>query len=991
MSSRLGTRRRPSNPPKANPIQAENAKTGTADWQLTNPATSNEIEGYASLTSVNRGGSIRFFVNTVDPTYTVDIFRLGWYGGAGGRRVADAVQHTGTKQAIPPPDPETGLIECRWINPITQPIPFDRANPTEWASGFYVAKLTGSSGKQSYIVFVVRDDERASTYLFVSAVATYQAYNDWGGKSLYAFNSSAAVPTANTRGTPEAIKVSFNRPYAISNRALHPDPLAGAGCGVGTGQCINIPAPAAETFPAGWEYNMVRFLEREGYDVAYADSLDLHTNDNLLRARKGYLSVGHDEYWSAEMRSNVTAARDQGVGLGFFSSNNIYWQVRFETDSNAVPNRTMVCYKDTSDPLFATHPSLTTVQFRQPPVNSPEDGVIGVMYVDDPADTDIVVQNASHWAFAFTGLRDGDHLPGLLGYEVDKFCPSSLSSIPSSPPNTIPLAHSPYPDPHYNPGQPDGAPTRYADMTIYSAASGALVFAAGTMQLAWGLDNYNAEIQIASGSPGIRPPVLNPQAQQIARNVLNAFVNPPAVAAVPVPPIRVSAGGPASTDASGTIWEDDQGFDAGEIFSATSPIDNTASPDLYQTQRTGSSFSYSFAAPPGVYVVTLKFAELFHDADGQRLFNVGINSVQVLRDFDVVGQAGGGLRAVDRIFTVTSNGQIKITFGTGAADTPIVNAISIRQAGAETILVNAGGAAYTEPPDTNWDADYGFSAGSTNSTSSPISNTTTPDLYQTQRVGDQGPHVVDFSYLFMAPAGTYAVTLKFAELDHKAPGQRVFNVLINGVAVLSDFDVVAQAGAPLTALDRTFTLYTPGQIAIHFQASHGDSAIVNAIGIAAVSPGPVPVSAVHVNAGGFSYTDASGIMWDDYGASGGAFFGAAEGEIHGTATPFLYRTQRYGVFTYQFSIPSGEYVVTLKFAELFYRQAGQRVFDVSINGTAVLSNFDVVNEAGHWKTPLDRSFPVAVSSGQIIIQFSEGLEDVPIVNAIEILSVPPGT
>src|SRR5712671_5229976 len=137
MSSGLRTRRRV-NPNKApNPIQAENAKTGTADWQLTNPATSNEIEGYASLTSVNRGGSISLFVSTVDPTYTVEIFRLGWYGGAGGRRVADAVQHTGTKQAIPSPDPDTGLIECQWINPITQPIPFDSTNPTEWASGFY--------------------------------------------------------------------------------------------------------------------------------------------------------------------------------------------------------------------------------------------------------------------------------------------------------------------------------------------------------------------------------------------------------------------------------------------------------------------------------------------------------------------------------------------------------------------------------------------------------------------------------------------------------------------------------------------------------------------------------------------------------------------------------------------------------------------------------------------------------------------------------------
>src|SRR4029078_6223389 len=377
-----------------NPTQAENEKTGTTDWELTSPAKSGEIEGYASLTSVNRGSSIDFFVNTVDPTYTVEIFRLGWYGGSGGRRMTDAVQFNGTKQAIPSPDPDTGMGECQGIDPITQNIPFD------WVSGFYVAKLTGSSDTQSYIIFVVRDDARASKYLFVSAVTTYQAYNDWGGKSLY-----------DSTHDRKAVKVSFDRPYAISNQAIDPPHLPGAASGVGMGHCINIPAPVIETCPAGWKYNMLRFLEREGYDVAYASSLDLHANANLLQGHKGYLSVGHDEYWSAEMRSTLTAASNQGVGFGFFSANNIYWQVRFEADSNGAPDGTTACYKDTSDPFLKTHPSLTTVQFRQPPVNSPEDAFLGAMYVDDPANTDIVVQDASHWAFAFTGVLHGHRVP----------------------------------------------------------------------------------------------------------------------------------------------------------------------------------------------------------------------------------------------------------------------------------------------------------------------------------------------------------------------------------------------------------------------------------------------------------------------------------------------------------------------------------------------------------------------------------------------------
>src|SRR5262249_19986246 len=159
------------------------------------------------------------FVSTIDASYQIRVFRMGWYGGAGAREVMSPVIGAGAVQPMPIPDPVTGLIECNWTNPYFLTIPNDPSDPTNWCSGVYLAQLTGlQSGKQSYIIFVVRDNSRHSTYLFQCSVTTYQAYNNWGGASLYLFNSPNG----------KADKVSFNRPYAIS-------PIAAAAYGMGAG------------------------------------------------------------------------------------------------------------------------------------------------------------------------------------------------------------------------------------------------------------------------------------------------------------------------------------------------------------------------------------------------------------------------------------------------------------------------------------------------------------------------------------------------------------------------------------------------------------------------------------------------------------------------------------------------------------------------------------------------------------------------------------
>ena len=141
--------------------------------------------------SVNQGQTIRLYVNTTAPRYRLNVYRMGWYGGLGAREVLAASEHQGRRQPEPFRDPESGLIECRWEDPILLAV------PGSWPSGYYLAKLTAEpTEEESYIFFVVREDARPSTYLVQSSVTTFQAYNNWGGQSLYSYNSAGG----QTRG-----------------------------------------------------------------------------------------------------------------------------------------------------------------------------------------------------------------------------------------------------------------------------------------------------------------------------------------------------------------------------------------------------------------------------------------------------------------------------------------------------------------------------------------------------------------------------------------------------------------------------------------------------------------------------------------------------------------------------------------------------------------------------------------------------------------------
>lgn len=442
-------------------VRAENAQPGTATWQIRNYAAAGEIQAYAGNTSINAGDALEFYVSTrlSGMKYRIDFYRMGWYGGAGGRLVSSVNGLTGQSQgyyvggAGPVGcrscrfDPTTGLLDADWLPSYRLDV------PPAWLSGVYLALLTEAAGKQTYVPFVVRQDSRPSQLLFQASFNTYEAYNAWGGKSLYSYNSTGARTAG---GSPGAVKVSFNRPFESD---------------YGSGQFLR------------YEYNLVRWLERSGYDVSYATDKDTDVVGSTLLQHRGFISAGHNEYWTAAQRRNVEQALAQGVSLAFLSGNAIYWQARYEPSASGRPQRTLVVYRGSSDPLFASDPAHATVRWQDAPLNSPASLLTGTLYSGqtDPFTQDWVVKNTNSWLFAGTNLKPGDRVPGLIGKEFDRSDPGD-----ASPFGLQVLAHSTVTMPTSGGRPPD---VSVAESTVYTAPSGAAVFSAGTVTWSWGLDD----------------------------------------------------------------------------------------------------------------------------------------------------------------------------------------------------------------------------------------------------------------------------------------------------------------------------------------------------------------------------------------------------------------------------------------------------------------------------------------------------------------------
>jgi hypothetical protein len=470
-----------------NPVYLENQKPGTTAWRISNIVTesSPEISGYATATSVKRGGSLPLKVSLSAPgSYSIDVYRLGYYAGLGGRLMSSYGPLSGTTQ---PPcnviDRTTLLIECEWTTSFTL------QTDADWTSGLYVANLTHqASGRQSQIWFVVRDDSRKADLLFQSSFNTFLAYNAYGDAerySLYGYNS--------TNGQA-ALKASYDRPFAAvtvqQNIYANPNRL---------------------TF---YERNVARWLESQGYDVTYATNMDVHGNPALLRQNRAFLSVGHDEYWSLEMRDNVEQARDGPVpvNLAFFSANTAYWRVRFEpSPTTQQADRVMACYKDPA----AADPVAPTYLWRGPENNRPENALLGVMYVGDNSGNydavytgfNFTVTNPADPYFANMGVSAGTSLGQLVGYEWDAVVDNG-----SSPPGLVVLSQSPTQPTGVAPQLPAGHSGAVSNAVRYTAGSGARVFAAGSIQFGWGLD-----------SDDIVSPRADPRVKQFVINVLSSM------------------------------------------------------------------------------------------------------------------------------------------------------------------------------------------------------------------------------------------------------------------------------------------------------------------------------------------------------------------------------------------------------------------------------------------------------------------------------------
>ena len=347
-------------------IAEENRLPGDSGWQIERPALIGEISAYCGQVSVRRGDTLDVHVSTMTggAKYEADVYRMGWYGGAGGRNLRSIKNIDGETQGRWDPlrgvqecrtckvDADTLLIECNWERSLQIKIADD------WVSGYYLVKLHELKTDTSvYAIFVVRDDDSTAPILVQASTNTWQAYNVWGDASLY---GSFGADRRYIDKARRAYRVSYDRPYDVN---INGQSQFGAG----------------EFFR--WEYNFVRWAESMGFDMTYTTNVDVSLRGQALAQHRLFVSLGHDEYWTKQQRDAVEAARDAGVNIAFFSGNECYWQSRLEPSSKGTKSRVLTVYKDAAlDPEARDRPKEATVLFADPPVSRPQSMLSGLAY-----------------------------------------------------------------------------------------------------------------------------------------------------------------------------------------------------------------------------------------------------------------------------------------------------------------------------------------------------------------------------------------------------------------------------------------------------------------------------------------------------------------------------------------------------------------------------------------------------------------------------------
>ncbi|MFJ6048506.1 N,N-dimethylformamidase beta subunit family domain-containing protein [Streptomyces sp. NPDC092307] len=414
-------------------VKAENALPGHADWPVGKAGPARAVEGFADKVSVLPGESFGLHVSTTAPRFTVSAYRMGWYGGARARLVWRSEALPGTRQPEPTVDAGTRTVRTRWARSAT-------VETKDWPEGSYLLRLDAQGGEgRRFVPLTVRSATTAGRTVVVNAVATWQAYNRWGGYGSYDGPGGGFAS--------RSLAVSFDRPYEYDD---------------GAGLFLVYEAP------------LIALAERLGIPLAYTTTTDVAREKRLLEGAAAVLSLGHDEYWSPEQRAHVTAARDAGTNIAILGANCCFRRIRLEA-SDLGPDRTLVCYKSSyeQDPGFKRGQP-ATVDFRSAPGADPESSLLGVIYDGYPVDAPYVVTNPGHWLFEGTGARAGDRFEHLVGVEYDKVS----TGFPTPRPIEI-LAHSPV--------VCEGRPS-HQDTAYYTVPSGAGVFATGTMRWVEALD-----------------------------------------------------------------------------------------------------------------------------------------------------------------------------------------------------------------------------------------------------------------------------------------------------------------------------------------------------------------------------------------------------------------------------------------------------------------------------------------------------------------------
>ena len=461
-------------------IRVENEKPGTREWMTTNvrvdPKTkyrSPWIEGYASRTSVRPGESITLHVSTNPASpFAIDVYRLGYYAGLGGRFLTRLGPFPGRVQ----PDPPIGdmrLRECAWEPCATLTIPAD------WTSGVYLGKLTAErEGLQSYVIFVVRDDRKAD-FLFQVSDNTWNAYNRW--PSQFSLYDDGKKEWAWGPG----VRTGFDRPYGKYCQILDA-PLS-----VGSGEFLL------------WEFPFAFWMEQQGYDVTDISNVDTHADPAGLKRARAWLSIGHDEYWSREMFANMTQAVADGLNLAFFSGNSICGVTPYGSSADGRPHRTITRvgrYGGIDKREEADFPESTL--FRE---NGPSEATLMGARSTYPVTGggDWTCRKPDHWIFAGTGMKEGDGIPGLVGWEFhgDPAPIPGLEVVASGTTKS---------------GRGEGAYTA----TLYPGPRGNLVFNAATI---WWGDGLSEPPGYVRPSVYTTPKGPDERVRRITTNILDRF------------------------------------------------------------------------------------------------------------------------------------------------------------------------------------------------------------------------------------------------------------------------------------------------------------------------------------------------------------------------------------------------------------------------------------------------------------------------------------